>query len=113
MSQKTETVQESEAEKAKRRLQLPPGEGNGEAEPSSVQDVVAQIIEKNPQILDTLKQYFKRQSVMVGFAVAMLDMGVVSLGLTLQDVAHTPLVWLPISGILFCGSFLFLRRLVS
>ena len=74
---------------------------------------IDETLKTHPEILDSLKGFFVKEIVKVGMAVGMFDMGTVSLGLTLQGVAHTPLVWLPISVILYTGTGLILKRVMK
>lgn len=81
----------------------------GDAVSSAIQDAIA----KNPAIMNTLKSYFTQQIVKTGVAVGCFDMATVSFGLTLQSIAHTPLVWLPISCVLYSATALILKRVMK
>jgi hypothetical protein len=74
---------------------------------------VTEALNNNPHMVNGLKKYFSRQIVLTGAAMAMFDMGTVSLGLTLVDYFKSPFGWIPISFLLYAGTVFVLKQLVK
>jgi hypothetical protein len=74
---------------------------------------VTEALTNNPHVVNGLKKYFSRQIVLTGAAMAMFDMGTVSLGLSLVDYFKSPFGWIPISFLLYAGTAFVLKQLVS
>jgi hypothetical protein len=75
-----------------------------------INKIVREAIEKNPEAVKGVQKFLSSQLIRVGFAVGCFDMGIVSLGLALQDIFKTTITWIPLSITLLTSSFIILLK---
>ncbi|MEM3895399.1 hypothetical protein [Thermofilum sp.] len=81
----------------------------GNSQVFDINKIVREAIEKNPEAVKGVQKFLSIQLIRVGFAVGCFDMGIVSLGLSLQNVFGT-IAWIPLSITLLASSFIILLK---